>query len=905
MSEVSLEQSLESFIQTLELSGLLLDKDRPDFSLDDEDVADMLWLAAQIQQKASTRQTVETQSISEQSTGTDEGDRPQNRPGGSVNSDAGTDSSQTADITTRNEQSRLEERSPEVGSLPIRVSKAPTFLNKLQIRRAFRPLRRKVPSKHKQVLDVEATVEAIAEKLIFGQEVWTVVTKPERERWLDVELVIEVTESSLIWQDMINEFQQILETHGAFRQLWIWNLQTEGKSFVLEPRHRGRRRKRRHHPKELCHPEQRGMILVVSDCTSELWETGRIFSLLYQWSQTTMLGMVQLFPESRWQSTWLNRGRKCFSKSGGMGALNSQLKIMDIPRHLMARVKTKQDLFLPVLTMEPDMIYQWSRVVSGNAAGRIPVYLMRRSLFCSPVPPSTVAKEELETPAELTPEGTVNRFLAMALPLSRQLAGLMSAVPVDINVVNLIRQTLLQKAEPQHVAEVFMGGLMVTNAQHPGQYDFAKGVRKVLNGMMRQDQLLAVLDVLSEKIGQELDRPIGSFMALLTLLPYYSETEPEKILPFARVSVEVLTNLGGEYATFAKQVKRVLPALPLEDADLLEYEFETAVFKEKADTKEIEWKTLEFETVDLIVEDSVTFEFETAKYVGKKLQRETKTTEGLIEVLKEGAEGEQAGIGLEMVRIPAGTFVMGAPESDANSRDAERPQHLVRVPEFYLGRFLVTQEQWQEVASWGQVKIELKPQPSKFSGENFPVEKVSWDDAKEFCARLSQKTGKNYRLPSEAEWEYACRAIRDFSPSDSSEAGSPKEEQSLIEEWNDEYSQPYSYGQLTPEVAHYGQDFSSGSTVSVGSLPANGFGLYDMHGNLWEWCEDDWHSNYEEASDDGSAWIENNSTNKVNRGGAWSNDPRNCRSAYRYRYSRDDWDYFIGFRVACSPQGLP
>ncbi|AFY39969.1 putative phytochrome sensor protein [[Leptolyngbya] sp. PCC 7376] len=1105
MSKAILDKPLEGFITTLGRSDLLLTKNPQSTCADDLDIADMLWLAQQIQERSPDITETEDESSDDQASNENRGDR---RPaqGTSSSTVSGNYNSPPpkADITTQGEQSKFEGRSPQMDSLPIRVPKAPTFLKTRLIRQAFRPLRRKVPSKTTQVVDVDKTVEAIAERLIYGQEFWSVETKPERERWLNVELVIEVTESNMIWQEMIDEFQKILETHGAFRKIRVWNLKPDRHGIVLESRHRSKKRQRKHRLKELCHPERRSMILLVSDCTSALWEEGKIYPTLHKWSQSTMLGLVQLFPESRWQSTWLDHGQKFFAKSSDMGSINSRLKLIDVPNYAKPRLKTRQDLFLPILTMEWEMIYQWCRVQSGNSMGRIPLYVIYTSKFYDSKRKSKPDEQSsVETvPTELTPEMRVNRFLATALIPSQQLAGLMSAVPVDMSVVNLIRKTMLKDAAPQHVAEVFMGGLMEADRQSPGRYDFVKGVRKILNGLMRRDELLQVLDELSIEIGKDLNRQVNSFMALLTLLPSYSEVDRERVLPFARVSVEVLSNLGGEYSSFARQVKLAMPPPPLEESNLLEYEFETAVFQEKqqrqalidainalseenldlesifspvrratrklvnaarstlwildheqndlwakirmpdghsseirtpidigyagkvvaenlkddrpqdgyilniqfdlyddpdaagsktsdqrsdfrtcsllcmpifnpdgeligviqlvnkekegefppynpenwpeapeqwrasfsADDEALmrtlnthigevlqkallldqypQWKTLEFETVDLIIEDTVTFEFETARFVGEELERETKTTEGLIEILKEGYtpeematyEGDQeleAQLGLEMVRIPAGTFVMGAPESDRNSFDRERPQHLVTVPEFYLGRFLVTQEQWREVASWEQIERKLEPEPSESSGnERYPVEQVSWLDAKEFCARLSQRTEREYRLPSEAEWEYACRAIASFQSSVTSEERSPQAEKSLIQDWNENYYQPYSYGdRLSPEVACY----NSSSPVAVGSFLANGFGIYDMPGNVYEWCEDDWHDSYQNAPTDESAWLDKNNSNasKVRRGGDWVSYPWDCRSAYRVDISRDFRDIDIGFRVAC------
>jgi formylglycine-generating enzyme required for sulfatase activity len=273
---------------------------------------------------------------------------------------------------------------------------------------------------------------------------------------------------------------------------------------------------------------------------------------------------------------------------------------------------------------------------------------------------------------------------------------------------------------------------------------------------------------------------------------------------------------------------------------------------------------------------------------------------------------------LDMVSIPDGTFQMGTDdeeierlckEYDVDYFRRESPRHSVTVQPFFMGKYLVTQAQWKAIAERTdlKVKIDLESDPSHFKkdpasekGEkagnrwNRPVECVSWKDAVEFCDRLSRHTKRQYRLPSEAEWEYACRAgtttpfhfgetittnLANYQGTD-----------------NEEYKWSGSYGSGPKGV--YREE-----TTAVGSFGvANNFGLYDMHGNVWEWCQDDWHSDYEGAPTDGSAWLssEESSDRKLLRGGSWSFNPVACRSAYRLNYALDyDFDN-IGFRVVCS-----
>jgi formylglycine-generating enzyme required for sulfatase activity len=245
-------------------------------------------------------------------------------------------------------------------------------------------------------------------------------------------------------------------------------------------------------------------------------------------------------------------------------------------------------------------------------------------------------------------------------------------------------------------------------------------------------------------------------------------------------------------------------------------------------------------------------------------------------------------IPLQMLLIPAGTFTMGSPE-DEPERSQNEAQHEVTVPPFFLGRYPVTQAQWRAVAALPQVKRAIEPAPSHFKGDNRPVEQVSWYEAVEFCDRLQQHTGRPYRLPSEAEWEYACRAGTTSS---------------------------FHFGQtLTTEVANYdgNHTYADGpkgeyrkETTPVDQFDvANAFGLCDMHGNVWEWCQDQY-GDYDQTPMNGGAWLTDDETpGRILRGGSWGDIPRFCRAATRSSDPPVFRNVNVGFRVCCAaPRAL-
>jgi len=263
---------------------------------------------------------------------------------------------------------------------------------------------------------------------------------------------------------------------------------------------------------------------------------------------------------------------------------------------------------------------------------------------------------------------------------------------------------------------------------------------------------------------------------------------------------------------------------------------------------------------------------------------EPKTGESFRDTLKDGS------LGPEFVQIPGGTFRMGSDDGESN----EKPVHLVTVKSFALGKYEVTRGEFRKFVEATSYKTDAEKRDgcygwtgsewkkdSSFNWKNVgftqddkhPVVCVSWNDAKAYVNWLSEQTGKDYRLPTEAQWEYACRA------------GSTGK---------------YSFGDDANQLGNYGwySSNSGNKTHPVGEKQPNKFGLYDMHGNVWEWLEDAYHRSYNGAPSDGSAWISGNSNYHLLRGGSWGSDDNGLRCAYRNRFDTSFGSHLRGGRFS-------
>ncbi|MBD2073047.1 formylglycine-generating enzyme family protein [Phormidium sp. FACHB-592] len=627
------------------------------------------------------------------------------------------------------------------------------------------------------------------------------------------------------------------------------------------------------------------------------------------------------------------------------GAPNPKLQIRELPAR--TEIAPADTLTVPIVTLTAKALKQWALVVAAAGRQRSPARLFDLSWVKDPERDRSLAVIQPQSP-----EARVELFMATASPLAQRLACMMAAVPVELPVVHLIQQELLPEMQSVHVAEVYSSSLLEdvqanpVKPDVPARYDFVKEVRGVLNEITPLDETLGVLEALSRRIARTLGFEIRSFTALLSPKSDWSQETKDAILPFAQIATEVLHRLGGDYAELAQLVEQDAKGYsnwiqPLEPEpsfpDLEVLEFTTAQLVEPS--AEPLFPPLQMQDVEIvtILIEAQPDGLEPFEFVVATLEREIEprpsgsssvspmppsllglppplpglsssvppsSPSDFPQNLSQRSESgnkwvirrqtqpawqwvEQLDnhIQLEMVAIPAGCFMMGSPEDEPERSAAEGPQHEVRLDSFMMGRYPVTQAQWRVVAAMPQINRALKPNPSQFKGDKRPVEQVSWYDAVEFCDRISVHIGQDYRLPMEAEWEYACRAGT---------------------------ITPFHFGKtISPELANYdgsnvydggpnGNYWEEATPVDHFGI-ANTFGLCDMHGNVWEWCQDHWQGNYEGAPTDGSAWVsKNEKAARVRRGGSWRDGPWYCRSASRFNAKPDDRYLNFGFRVVRS-----
>ncbi len=778
-----------------------------------------------------------------------------------------------------------------------RISGAPALPDSLAISQALRPFSRRVKSKRATVLDEEMTAHRSAE--CNGHIL--PVFQPELERWLSVAIVVEDSPAMSVWKETIRELAALIEGQGAFKRVSRWRLRLrEGQArlFTISGVERD--------SNALNGPAGRQLIILLSDGVASCWADGSMASVLSKWAATCSIVVGQVLSERLWTHTALGKP-SARVKVLWPGSPNSRLIVerpwwdlvfdeedeeddqdADKKENDRDAGKKKEDipLTLPVVALNRELIEEWVCMLTQPGS----VY---KAVLLSPSPNHRMAAPLPSSQEVISPEQRVERFYALVSTDAYRLAIYVSLMPLTLPVMRLVQAAMLPSPSHEQIAELLLGGIIkrkrpiIPSANQDGEtsdnlddegdaeYEFYPGVNEILERQFRRTELIDVIRYVSEYIAEQ----TGSPFEIETLIgrPEGKDVLPAGAKPFADTIIPALERLG------AKDVfrKPVVEAGKGQSAGkhLTAVGHLSVGQTVKAGNLKVELSPYRFETVTL-------------DNLGRVTNRRSGTAWQFVEDL--GGEAM-----LEMVEIPGGTFLMGAPESEKDSMSREWPQHPVKLSPFFIGKFTVTQKQWRIVAGWPEIDRRLFPDPGLPKHDDFPVQRISWEQAEEFCRRLSAKTGKKYRLPTEAEWEYACRARTEtpfaFGETISSEFVN--------------YDGNHPYSKLwRPNGVIWRRDRYRKSILSVGNLRvANAWGIYDMHGNVHEWCSDYYGGYSADAADNpqGPPQAPPVGEHRIIRGGSWTTDARVCRSASRSGVRQKKVpDNNIGFRIAISAGNL-
>ncbi|MGL5134352.1 MAG: SAV_2336 N-terminal domain-related protein, partial [Planktothrix sp.] len=367
----------------------------------------------------------------------------------------------------------------KTSGLSLKVPDASSLREPLILARAFKPLMRRVASDQELVLDEIATV-ATAQKI--GDKVLCFpVFKPTLEPWLDLELVIDESISMQIWRHTIKELERLLKNYGIFRDVRVWGLMTNDNQQIQIRRGIGASSKNQspRSPKELIDPSGRRLVLIVSDCVSSLWRSGKVTPVLELWAKQGTMAILQMLPKWMWKRTALGKSSEVRLRGLNPGVFNQNL----IAQKVSLWDELDGGVKVPVFTLEPDKAGNWAQMLAGKGNIWVSGYVFKLDTI-----PVKNESELLNLAPDLSAEHRVQGFRVTASPMARKLAGLLASAPViTLPIVRLIQEIFLKDSLQVNVAEVFLGGLLKplseinaeTNPDYV-QYDFMEGVRELL-----------------------------------------------------------------------------------------------------------------------------------------------------------------------------------------------------------------------------------------------------------------------------------------------------------------------------------------------------------------------------------------------------------------------------------------
>jgi formylglycine-generating enzyme required for sulfatase activity len=807
--------------------------------------------------------------------------------------------------------------------LPVWVHDPLDLIDPQALFEAVLPLMQPVAAEQAAGLDEPATLEHYVQwrQLI---PVW----QPDQQYRFTLTLILDQGFSMTVWQPRLEHISERLGGFHGFKDVQVLNWfpgsarsQRDEEPAIstqrLEPALSAQRLGAAPSSGE---PVDR-LTVVISDCAGPQWWGAAgsgprpAFAMLQRLGATHPLVLWQVLPSWMWSRTALGKGEATTLRRSAAGAVWPFQRAGGQMRQPSAAADAQRPL--PVFELTVKGLRAWSSLIGGSPFNESFGFLLPAEPRVV-LPASEIEARQTQR-LDQDPLMPLRRFQHLASPDACRLMARFAAAPVlTLPVMRLIQAALLEGTGTAALAEVVLSGLLRPLNRHKAsdpealQFTFAEPIRAALLRQQSPNITLEVIEEVTDFIaGHWSMKGWGSFRAFLTDPSIGAPPGQERSQHFANLAADIIASLGGAYATFAEQLRL---AQQKETWPRNLFHFEPVESDVAQLLRMPEPELLAFTTATELELDLCKISFQYATYYGKF---KTGSARGYREALtdadaplaghKSASSRSETGNFLAMLHIPAGRYMMGSPADEVDRYTDEGPQHKVQLNEFFLSQTPITQAQWREVASWQRGESEdvelwagaLDADPvsklddaERHLGEQRPVVNVSWHDAMAFCQRLRLRTGKYYTLPSEAQWEYACRA----GTRTAFHCGFTISTELANYDGREVY--------LDGEKGDFRQE-----TTDVASFPANPWGLHDMHGNVWEWCEDHWHDNYVGAPENGRAWIveeakESKQRTRLLRGGSWYRNPRNCRSACRLNFQPVNSSNHIGFRVCCLPQNL-
>jgi hypothetical protein len=530
-----------------------------------EEIADIIWLTAIRQQSITNNSTATKQSDTPPKQKNNLSNPPKNRED-KGQQQTGKHRPQT--IPTSHQQigvfAKTKTPTPNKENsainIPIKIANPPSLRNPLDLVKALKPLMRQIPSGVDVTIDEAATVQKIAEEGIFIP-----VTKPVLQPWLEVALVIDEGESMFLWRQTILELRRLLSHYGGFRDVRTWSLVTELKNNKTQIQIRpgfgtAAKNQPTRNPKELIDPNNRRLILVISDCVSPIWHEGEIFPTLKHWADNASMSIVQMLPEWLWTRTGLRNATAVYFDSQEPGQENKKLSVtyrsfLDEPDSDSKNTVIK----VPILTTEPKFASIWSKLLAGYANVGSPGFIFtfedNKTEDNKTHAKAHRRKEDKEEKQE-DAEERVQGFYVNASSMAWRLVSLLAASPViTLPVIRLIQETILPKSRQVHVAEVLLGRLLepvekINPENKPDEIEFRFINDEVRQIILKSTPTTDMMRVLSKFVAD--GRSLDDFIA--DLRTWNEGEDKEKARPFAMVTADVLKRRGGKFAELAKQL---------------------------------------------------------------------------------------------------------------------------------------------------------------------------------------------------------------------------------------------------------------------------------------------------------------------------------------------------------------